>query len=354
MRTKSASAPAEISANIVIGDADPLPRQPTFRTCHLDQASEYMRGILVEHKVDYLSPEHHLDYFHRQAKLGAVGVNLMQFGPGVIVNATPFTHFYMLQFTLSGWCEICQDKRSVVLPTGSVAVMSPFRPFAKAWMPGSRQLFLKIDKRLVERKFRAWTGNEEAMPLEFDLTPITDIARIGTLTRYVRMLCDDLKNDGAHLAHPLVHEQIAGGLISLLLTSLPHNKMRAIEAAGSPAAPRFIRRVEEFIQEHACEPLTLEDLATVAGVSTRASKLGFRRFRDTTPMAYLRATRLEVARRELVRAVRYDASVATVANAVGFAHLGRFARDYKARFGEAPSRALSRGSARPGWQDGDD
>ena len=337
----------ELASNIIVGDADPLPRQRTFRTRDLGQASEYMRGILVEHKVGYLSGKHDLDYFHRQVKLGPVGVNLMRFGPGILVNATPFTHFYMLQFTLNGWCEIWQDRRSVVLPTGSVAVMSPFRPFAKAWMPGSRQLFLKIDKRLVERKFRAWTGNEEAAPLEFELAPVSEMARIGTLARYVRMLCDDVKNDATCLAHPLVREQIAGGLVSLLLTSLRHNKMRAIEAAGSPAAPCFVRRVEEFIHEHASETLSLEDLANVAGVSMRALQQGFRRFRDTTPMAHLRARRLELARNELVRAARHGGSVAGVANGVGFTHLGRFARDYRARFGEPPSRTLSRGAARP-------
>jgi transcriptional regulator GlxA family with amidase domain len=61
-------------------------------------------------------------------------------------------------------------------------------------------------------------------------------------------------------------------------------------------------------------------------------------------MAYLRSTRLELARAELVKAGRQGGSVATVANALGFGHLGRFARDYEARFGELPSHTLCRGS----------
>jgi len=36
--------------------------------------------------------------------------------------------------------------------------------------------------------------------------------------------------------------------------------------------------------------------------------------------------------------------VATVANAFGFGHLGRFARDYEVLFGELPSHTLYRGS----------
>ena len=86
----------------------------------------------------------------------------------------------------------------------------------------------------------------------------------------------------------------------------------------------------------------------LAGVSTRALQTSFRRFRDTTPMAYLRLIRLELARAELAKAGQQGGSVATVANAFSFGHLGRFARDYYARFGELPSHTLQRGSiARP-------
>ena len=71
-----------------------------------------------------------------------------------------------------------------------------------------------------------------------------------------------------------------------------------------------------------------------------------REFREsnTTPMAYLRGVRLELARAELVRAKRTGGSVASVAHLCGFGHLGRFAADYKARFNESPSQTLLRGS----------
>ena len=79
---------------------------------------------------------------------------------------------------------------------------------------------------------------------------------------------------------------------------MPHNRGRALEAAATSIAPYFVRRVERFIEENARCAINLEDLAGVAGVSSRALQLGFRRFRNTTPMAYLRALRLELARSE--------------------------------------------------------
>jgi AraC-like DNA-binding protein len=328
---------------VAFGDADALPHQPTFHTCELEHARQYIaRSVLVEHKLAYLPRERSLNFHHRQAKLDRVSINSMEYGAGVMVTAPPLG-FYLLQFTLNGVCEIWQDKVHTILPAGSVAIVNPFRPYRKAWHAGTRQLFFRIDRHLIEQEFRVWTGVNQAGPIEFDLLPISDITKIGTLVRYVRMLCDDLNDESSGLSHPHVCDRMASGLASILLASMPHNGTLAVEPAVSSVAPFYVRRVEQFIERHARDPVALEDLTRVAGVSTRALQTGFRRFRNTTPMGYLRAVRLELARTELARGGQRGRSVAAIANALEFGHIGRFARDYKARFGELPSRTLRRG-----------
>ena len=52
-------------------------------------------------------------------------------------------------------------------------------------MPRSRQLLLRIDSGLVEGEFRAWTGGDESGCIEFDMPPVFDMAKVGTLARYV-------------------------------------------------------------------------------------------------------------------------------------------------------------------------
>jgi AraC-like DNA-binding protein len=332
-------------ASVVIGGSALLPRHPVFRTGDLDQAHAHLSHVLGEHNVDYLPRERRLDFRHRQAKVGAIAVNSLEWGAGVMIKAV-LPDYYVLKFTLAGECELWRKANHSVLPRGSVTILNPGRAFTKALMPRTRQLLLCIDRRLVEREFRVWTGGDAADGIEFDLPPIDDMTKVGTLTRYVAMLCDDLRNEASNLSHPLVADRAASGLIALLLTSLPHNKQREIEAANRPSAPFFVRRVEQFIEEHARDLLALSDLTGVAGVSTRALQTNFRRFRNTTPMVYLRTIRLELARNELTNAGRAGLSVATVANSVGFGHLGRFARDYQMRFGELPSQTLYRGSGR--------
>ena len=108
-------------------------------------------------------------------------------------------------------------------------------------------------------------------------------------------------------------------------------------------APYYVRKAEEYLRGHLREDVTIEELAQVAGVSCRSLFYGFRRWRDTTPMAYLKKLRLDVARETLRSGARTGASVTDVATAVGFYHLSRFSGEYKARFGEPPSATLRRG-----------
>ena len=333
------AANATPSSGIVNRDSNLLPRQAVFRTRDLDQARTYLSGVFAEHGVSYLPRQHLLDFRHREAKLGSIALNSLSWGAGVMITAPLLPDFYLLQFALAGECELWQGAHHNVLRERSVSVINPGQAFRKMWTPRARQLLVRIDRRLVEREVCAWTGGDVGGGIEFEM-PIDDVANVGTLALYVRMICDDLRNEASDLSHPLVADRVASGLVALLLTSMPNNKRRAIEAASESTAPFSVRRVEQFIEEHARDAIALADLITVAGVSTRALQTGFRRFRNTTPMAYLRAIRLELARRELTNAGRPGLSVAAVANSVGFGHLGRFARDYQARFGELPSDTL--------------
>jgi transcriptional regulator GlxA family with amidase domain len=102
-----------------------------------------------------------------------------------------------------------------------------------------------------------------------------------------------------------------------------------------------VRQVERYIEDHAHEPIGLDDLVAAGGVSARAIYEGFQRFRGVSPMASLRAERLRRARAELV-AGGEAMTVAAVATRWYFFELGRFAGQYRGVYGETPSRTLRR------------
>lgn len=227
-----------------IGDADLLPRHPIFRTHDLEHAREHLAGVFTEHSLAYLTKGRRLDFRHRQAKLGAVAINSLRFGVGVAIKTPAFSDFYLVQFTLSGGCRLSQGPSCIDTPAGSIAIINPFRPFALTVFPGTRRLMLRVDRLLVEREFRAWTGSDLTKRIEFDQQQTLTGDKVGMLARYVRMLCDDLKTASSALEHPLVRDRIASALVSTLLVSMPDNMQRELEPAARSIAPFFVRRVE--------------------------------------------------------------------------------------------------------------
>jgi AraC-like DNA-binding protein len=326
----------------LLGGADLLSRYPIFRARKLELAREHLSGVLPPHQLTYLTSDRRLDLRHRLAKLGTVEINALQFGGDVMVAAPHLPDCYILEFMLAGNGALMQGGRSFDIPAGSVAVINSCRPFTKSSSAASRKLMIRIERSLLERELRAWSGREPKDLIEFDQSQALAMEKVATLTHAVRMLCDDLRDESSSLDHPLVRDRVASMLAAALLVGVPHNYSRAFEATETSIAPAAVRRAERFIEDNAEKAIGLADVASAAGVSPRALQMAFRRFRDTTPMAHLRALRLELARAALARGGQDRGSVASVAIAHGFGSLSRFAADYKARFGEPPSETIRR------------
>ena len=90
------------------------------------------------------------------------------------------------------------------------------------------------------------------------------------------------------------------------------------------------------------EPTTLVAIAEAAGMSVRTLTRGFRQRFGMSPMRSLRVLRLDAVHHALVRATADELSVTQAAFRFGLPHLGRFAGDYRQRFGERPSETLRR------------
>jgi transcriptional regulator GlxA family with amidase domain len=105
------------------------------------------------------------------------------------------------------------------------------------------------------------------------------------------------------------------------------------------AAPWQVRRAESYIEANWDQPVSIERLAAVTGVSTRSLFRTFKQSRGYTPQEFARSVRLSRARDMLLES---GASVTEVAFACGFGDLSRFSRDYAKSFGERPSAVISR------------
>lgn len=106
----------------------------------------------------------------------------------------------------------------------------------------------------------------------------------------------------------------------------------------------ILRRIERFWQDHRTEPFDLATLCRETGRSSRVIQYTFKELFGVGPRAWFEIMKLNEARRELAAARDATATISDVALRWGFAHLGRFSRDYRRLFGEMPSQTLRLGT----------
>ncbi len=199
---------------------------------------------------------------------------------------------------------------------------------------------LTITEDAVARVLHTMPGGPASGRFRFvGLSPLS--AAHGLLWRSVLATVQPAMASGA-IDSPLLSRSLTDFVVASALVCFPHNWEEPPQGpARTPTAA--LRRAKTFIDEHASAPITLTDIADEARLSARHLQGEFRRYYDTTPMAYLRRVRLDLARDALVHADPADGdSVARIARASGFSHPGRFAAAYHEAFGEYPLQTLLR------------
>jgi AraC-like DNA-binding protein len=115
---------------------------------------------------------------------------------------------------------------------------------------------------------------------------------------------------------------------------------RALRAPGDVLV--HLRRARDHADRHYTEPLDLDAMAAVAGLSKFHFQRLFKATYGRTPAAYLSERRVERAQ-DLLRAT--NLTVTEVCHAVGFSSLGSFSSRFREIVGETPSEFQRRYAA---------
>lgn len=131
-------------------------------------------------------------------------------------------------------------------------------------------------------------------------------------------------------------------LMCALLDTQPSDLEYLTERDYRQIAPSCVRKVEEYVKEHIRDDIFMEDLVRASGVSGRTLFRVFRQFRRMSPMAYLRVVRMRHIRSNLLCPSAQDVTVTFVLSRWGIKQFGRFAAEYRHKYGELPSQTLRR------------
>jgi transcriptional regulator GlxA family with amidase domain len=101
-----------------------------------------------------------------------------------------------------------------------------------------------------------------------------------------------------------------------------------------------MRRFRNVVEENPEEPLYIPDICRAIRVSERTLRICCHEHLGMGPKRYLVLRRMNLVRRTLRQSAPDATSVTDTATRYGFWQLGRFAVEYQALFGEAPSATL--------------
>lgn len=273
------------------------------------------------------------------ARAGSIGVRYVEYGTAVVLDDGALDCF-LVQMPVKGCIETQCGEERIDSTARRFAVLSPGQAICMRWSADAGHLVLQLDRSRLERHVESAIGASLHAPLRFQLEMNAESPAGGSMVRFARYLFAELAGEQTALREPLVMSHFESGMMTALLSTQPHNYSELLRRPAEPAPPHYVRRAEEYMRAHAHQPIRMADLVELTGVSARTLCWGFERHLGVAPMAHLRAIRLEGAREELRRADPATASVTNVALGWGFAHFGRFARDYGIRFHERPSDTL--------------
>jgi AraC-like DNA-binding protein len=264
-----------------------------------------------------------------------------QYGAPATVRPTSLRTDHWIQIPLAGGVEVSSRADVVACDSRKAAVVSPKGEHVMRMSAGSGRIQVSLTGPALQNQLAALLGEAPRAPLV--LAPQIELAGgYGRrLASYLALAVESFEADEAMPWSAIEGTQFEQLFMTTLLLFHPHTHSEVLHRRSPSVTPRDVKRAADYINAHLDEPMTLGDIATAAGVPGRTLIQHFRDFTGVPPMRYLRLQRYRAARDALAKARPGD-SITTIAGRFGFSHLGRFAVEYRKRFGERPRETLAR------------
>ena len=147
------------------------------------------------------------------------------------------------------------------------------------------------------------------------------------------------------ISSPTASRVLVDDLMATVVELLyPADDLYRGHSVGRPRRSRkqIVTAANERLDAVDLVPISVADLAAAVGVSERTLRTAFLEYYGVGPIRYQRDRRLHRVRRQLLAAEEEETTVTEVLSRFGIWQHGRFAGEYRQRYGESPSETLAR------------
>jgi AraC-like DNA-binding protein len=309
----------------------------SVRSRDIDEAREVGARVLHPHRLTVVGDATRFGMTLHVVGAGPLDIGWLRYDTETHIESSHPDH-YQVNIPTAGTMVATSCGQEVVADSGTATVYNPDRPAAFT-VPGPI-LALRISQRALEHQFEQLLDRPSRHQPELALGMNVATGRGAQWLALVQAMAKDLADDNALIRQPMVAAPFAQSVLSGLLLAATHTHRDELIAPVAAIGQATVRTAQAYIEANAHQPLTVADIAKASGVGVRGLQLGFQRALDMSPMQYLRRVRLQQAHCELKIADPTTTNVGDVATRWGFHHHGRFAAEYRRRYGMTPAETL--------------
>jgi AraC-like DNA-binding protein len=321
----------------------PVAQRPQVDTHDLDEARKRLSDIYCPHKLTMSGGGRGFECRQTAWGTGPMRIfDLLYGGSEVRVDPVPFDDFVLVTRPLRGRFAVRSAAEGLVTTADRALVMDAYGSYQLRWHDNCRVLNIALDRRGVEKVAAELRGYDEPRPVRFDLAAPESAVAWRRWASVSRFLVEEMRAPGGADSSPLLRGQLFRMVVAALLETYRTTFDPGVPGPAS-ASSAAMRRAMSYMDLHAAEDIGLLEIASAARLSVRGLQAAFQRSNSTTPLGYLRQTRLRQAHAELRAHEPHETTVAAVASRWGFTNLSRFAAEHRAEYGCSPSDVLRRG-----------
>lgn len=217
------------------------------------------------------------------------------------------------------------------LAEGDIMISPPDLHRRLSWDQDAKFLLIRLAPQLFTS---AWSEDLESKSLQI----IPQLKVRDPLIQQIGLtLKAELEIDG--LSHRLYAESMANALAVHLIHRYSTSKPSRVRADSNSLPPPKLQQAIDYIHAHLAEDISLEALASAAGMSRYYFCRSFKRATGVTPYQYLLECRIERAKGLLLQRQQ---SITDIAIQVGFASQSQFGRHFKRFTGVTPNQFWQR------------
>lgn len=319
----------------------PLHGHPVLNTQSLEEARQAVADVYLDHDLRADQPEQ-LDMTLNAVEQRFFTAGFLTYGANATLVMPPTEDCYHVNLTTVGvtHAERSDGQRASTQARQRGLILHPEQTNTVNWEPDAEQIILKVPRKSLETHLTDLLGKSVNSSIDFEFGLDLSTPAGASLLASVEFFVSELDRPGGIADMPVARDQFESFIMSQLLAAGRHPYRDDMLAEPGHVKLGRLRPVVDFIEMNADEPLSPTELSRAGNMSVRTLHASFQRSFGMSPMAYVRKVRLEHVHVELLSPHDPDLSVTEVATRWGFYHLGRFAQQYRDRYGEYPSETL--------------